>query len=275
MIKVKWELVLVMALAVALALAIFGLRIANPHDISWMHHDTVTGQFGWEMYRHDPDNYYPIATNRYSYPLMMPMAMFDNIPALALLLKLLVPVSPAPFQYVGPLFLIGIALQALFGWLALARSDARQVGRGLPGFPGHRHAVHRDHAYCAVPLPYHPHGADPAVAAARRAVALPAQRAGGGHRAHCVTYLAGVPRRHVQRLYHGDDADVLLRLPAEAGDRPRARLEACGWAPLPFMAGVLAMLTWGFIDFSGGKLLSGEGYQLFSANLFTLFDPEV
>ena len=56
----KLDAVAVAALAVALALAVFGLRIANPYDVSWIDVDTLTGQFGWEQYRRDPAHWFPI-----------------------------------------------------------------------------------------------------------------------------------------------------------------------------------------------------------------------
>jgi hypothetical protein len=107
------------ATSVGLALAIFGLRIADPHDVSWMTLDTVTAQFGWEQYRRDSAHFFPIISDRYSWPLTMPLAMFDPIPLISLLVKLVVPIGPSQIQYFGPVFLIGIVLQAGFAWLLL------------------------------------------------------------------------------------------------------------------------------------------------------------
>ena len=59
---------------VAAGLARFG-RIDSAVAFSG---DIVTGQFGWELYRADRQHWFPIATNRYSWPLSMPLAMFSS-----------------------------------------------------------------------------------------------------------------------------------------------------------------------------------------------------
>lgn len=274
MIKVKWELVLVMGLAVALALAVFGLRIGNPHDVGWIHDDTVTGQFAWEMYRQDPDHYYPVATNRYSYPLSMPIAMFDNLPAAALLVKLLVPTSGAPLQYFGPLFLIGIALQALFGWLAL-----REVTREKSG-AAYRASLALGTLFIAT-MPTllvrfqitHMVQTQQWLLLAALWLYVRSVRVGPLRTWRDFTllvFLAATFNAYIMVMTLMFYCGFLLKL---AMDRALTwRLAAL--VPVPFVAGALAMLIWGFIDPSGGKLLSGEGYQVFSANLYTLFDPK-
>ncbi len=114
--------------AVALALAIFGWRIADPGDVSWITGDAVTGLFGWKQYFTDPAHLYPMVSDRYSYPLTMPIAMFDIVPSAAFVVKLLASGESWPVQYFGPLFLIGAALQALAGWALL-----REVTPGKSG----------------------------------------------------------------------------------------------------------------------------------------------
>jgi len=272
--KLKWELVLVMGLAVALALAVAGTRVANPYDIGWMHDDTVTGQFAWEMYRRDPDHYFPVATNLYSWPQTMPMAMFDNMPAVALLVKLLVPTGNGPFQYMGPLFPIGIALQALFGWLALREVTPGKSGAAyraslalsalfiatMPTLLVRFHITH-------IVLTQH------WLLLAALWLYLRSPRVGQWRTLRNFTllvFLASSINIYLMVMTLMIYCGFLLKL---AMDR------ALGWrlaalAPLPFVAGALAMVIWGFIDFSGGRLLSGEGYQVFSANLFTFIDPK-
>jgi hypothetical protein len=272
--RLKWEVPLVMALAVALALAVYGLRIANPHDISWMHDDTVTGQFGWEMYRGDPDNYFPVATNRYSWPLAMPLAMFDTMPAMALVVKLLVPASQTPFQYVGPLFLIGIALQALFGWLSLREATREKSGAY------YRAALVIGALFIATTPALLVRFQIAHMVLTQQWLLLAAlwlfvrSVRVGPARTFCdftlLIFAAATFNTYLMVMALMFYCGFLLKL---AMDRALS-WKLAALAPLPFVAGVAAMLVWGFIDFSGGKLLSGEGYQVFSANLYTLFDPK-
>lgn len=271
--RINWEVPLVMLLAIALALAVFGLRIADPHNISWMHDDTVTGQFAWEMYRSDPEHYFPITTNRYSWPLTMPMAMFDNMPAVAMLMKLLVPAAVSPFQFVGPLFLIGIALQVLFGWLALREATRTKTGvyyraalalgaLFIATTPALLVRFHISHMVLTQQW----------LLLAALWLYVRSVRVGPGCTFRDYTLLLFVAASFnayimvmVLMFYCG----FLLKLAVERDlTWKRAAL-----MPVPFAAGAAAMLVWGFIDFSGGKLLAGDGYQVFSANLYTLFDP--
>lgn len=126
--RIRWEAVLAMVLSVALVLAVFGLRIANPFDTSWIDVDAVTAQFAWEQYRIDPHHFYPVESDRYSYPLAMPLAMFDVMPLVALVVKAITPAAIGQFQYFGPLFLLGVALQALFAWLLLRELTPKGSG---------------------------------------------------------------------------------------------------------------------------------------------------
>lgn len=116
------------AISLAIVLAIFGPGIANPHDVSWIQNEAVTTQFGWQQFRTDPAHIYPMVTNRYSWPLPMPVAIFDTIPIVSLAMKLLSPLLPPQFQYFGPVFVLGVALQALIAWACL-----REVTPGKSG----------------------------------------------------------------------------------------------------------------------------------------------
>ena len=115
-------------ISVLVTLAIFGPGIANPQDLGWLQGDAITGQFGWHQYRSDPAHWFPIVTDRGSYPLPMPVAIFGTIPFADFLLKLLSPILPEQFQYIGPLFVIGVALQAWLGWAVLR--EATPEGQG-------------------------------------------------------------------------------------------------------------------------------------------------
>jgi hypothetical protein len=116
------------AISLGIMLALFGLKIANPHDVSWIYEDAITAQFGWTQYRDDPAHLFPLISDRYSYPLTMPMAMFDNFPFIALIAKLCAPLLPAQFQYFGPFFLIGVVFQVLFAWLLIGEATRGRTG---------------------------------------------------------------------------------------------------------------------------------------------------
>ncbi len=118
------------ALALAVALAVFGLRIADPRDASWISGDAVTALFGWRQYLADPAHLFPVVSDRASWPLPMPVAVFDAIPIAALIAKALAPLLPAQFHYFGLAFLTGVFLQALFAWALLREATRGREGEG-------------------------------------------------------------------------------------------------------------------------------------------------
>lgn len=126
------------AVSVVITLAIFGIEIGNPLELGWLQGDAVTNQFGSHQYRNDPDHYFPVVTSRASYPLTIPVAMFGTIPFVDLVLKPFSSVLPQHFQYLGPLFVIGVAIQALVGWALLeeANPGVGSVGRKISLFIG-------------------------------------------------------------------------------------------------------------------------------------------
>lgn len=269
----RWDVPLIMALAVALALAVFGLRIANPHDLSWIDVDTVTSQFGWELYRADREHWFPIATDRYSWPLTMPLAMFDNMPLVALLVKALVPASLGPIQYFGPVFLIGMALQALFAWLLLREATPGRAGAA------HRTALALGALFLATSPTLLVRFQLSHMALTQHWLLLAALwlfarsgRVGAGRTLRhfaVLAFAAAAISIYLMAMVMMIYAGLVLKL---AMDRTVARKQLL-LVPLPVVAALLAMAVSGFIDFGGGKLFSGEGYRVFSANLYTLFNP--
>ena len=273
MIRVKWDAGLVMALAVCLALAVFGWRVANPFDVSWIDGDTLTSQFGWELYRADRAHWFPIATNRYSWPLSMPLAMFDNMPLIALVVKVLAPPSLGPVQYFGPIFLIGMALQGLFAWALL-----REVTRGREG-AAYRISLTLGALFLAASPTLLVRFQLSHIALTQHWLLLAAiwlmarsTRVGTGRTLRDFALLALVAAAinvYLMAMCMMVYAGLVLKL---AMDRAIARRQLL-LLPLPPITALLAMALSGFIMLGGGKLLSGEGYQVFSANLYTLFNP--
>ena len=271
--RAKWEVPLIMALAVALAIGIFGWRIANPFDLTWLDGDIVTSQFGWEQYRTDPERLFPIGTDRYSWPLFMPLAMFDNIPLVALAVKILVPASIGPVQYFGPVFLIGIAALALFGWLLL-----REMTRECSGTE-YRLALALGALFLATSPALYVRFQLTHVALTQHWLLLAAlwlfARSGRVGAARTLRdfallqFAAAAISIYLMVMTMMVFAGLVLKL---ALDRKISRRNLF-LLTLPLITAFLAMVVSGFVDFGGGKLLSGEGYQVFSANLFTLFNP--
>ena len=273
MIRAKWDMLLVMALGLGLAFAVFGWRVANPFDVSWIDGDTVTGQFAWELYRGDRAHWFPITSNRYSWPLSMPMAMFDNMPLIALAVKALAPPSLGPVQYFGPVFLIGMALQALFAWALL-----REVTRGREG-GAYRAALVLGALFLATSPTLLVRFQLSHMALTQHWLLLAAlwlmarsARVGTGRTLRDFTLLAFVAAAinvYLMVMCMMVFAGLVLMLAMRRAITRRQLL----LLPIPLLAALLAMALSGFIGFGGGKLFSGEGYQVFSANLYTLFNP--
>ena len=271
--QARWEVPLVMALAVGLALATFGWRIANPFDLSWIDGDTVTSQFAWELYRADRAHWFPIATDRYSWPLSMPLAMFDNMPLIALAVKAVTPASLGPVQYFGPVFLTGIGLQALFAWLLL-----REATQGRKG-AGYRLALATGTLFLATTPCLLVRFQLSHMALTQHWLLLAAlwlmARSGRVGAARTIRdfallhFAAAAISIYLMVMTMMVFAGLLLKL---AMDRALSRRTLL-MLPLPVLTALLAMWLSGFIGYGGGKLFSGEGYQVFSANLYTLFNP--
>ena len=270
--QAKWDVALVIALALGLALAVFGWRIANPFDLTWIDGDTVTSQFGWELYRADRAHWFPIATNRYSWPLAMPMAMFDNMPLIALAVKALAPPSLGPVQYFGPVFLIGMALQALFAWALL-----REVSRGREG-AAYRMSLVLGSLFLATSPTLLVRFQLSHMALTQHWLLLAAlwlmarsTRVGTGRTLRdfaLLAFAAAAINVYLMAMCMMVYAGLVLKL---ALDRALTRRQLL-LLPMPVLTVLLAMALSGFIAFGGGKLYSGEGYQVFSANLYTLFN---
>lgn len=261
------------ALAVALVLWLFGPRIADPFDLTWIDGDTVTGLFGWTLYRADPHHWFPVVSDRYAWPQAMPLAMFDVMPLVALAVKALVPASLGPVQYFGPLFVVGVGLQALFAFALLREA----TGKG--GAPAERVALLLGTLFLAtapillvrfqlshVSIAHH----WPLIAAlwlAARSTRVGPRRTVAGYAALLFVTAAMNPYLMVMGLmiYAGFALKCLVE---RALTWPLALL-----LPLPALTGYGALLLSGFMDPFGGALVHGEGYGFFSANLYTLFNP--
>jgi hypothetical protein len=110
------------------ALLVLGPVPLNPRNIHWLTWDPVTSHIGWELFRQDPHFHWPLTyTDRVGYPQGESVALMDVNALLAVLLKLLSPVLPEPFQYMGLEVVLASTLQFFFA-LRLFRL---LIGRGL------------------------------------------------------------------------------------------------------------------------------------------------
>ena len=124
----QWGPAAAAIISTAVVLAIFGPAIANPLDLAWIQGDAITNQFGWHQYQADPAHFYPIVTDRTSYPMPIPVSIFGTIPIIDVVLKLFASFLPAKVQYLGPAFVVGVALQAVLGWAILREATPDRTG---------------------------------------------------------------------------------------------------------------------------------------------------
>ncbi|MEO6718386.1 MAG: DUF6311 domain-containing protein [Novosphingobium sp.] len=264
---------LAMIVSVGLALAIFGLRIANPYDVSWISKDIVTGQFAWELYRADPAHWFPMVTDRYSYPMTMPLAMYDNLPLLAMAVKLLTPAGPGQLQYLGPAFVVGMALQALFAWLLLREATGRRTGwdyqlailLGTMFFTSAPILLTRV-AFTHMSLTHQ----WPVIASLWLYARSNRASLGRTLRDYSILeFVAGAINPYIMVMTLMIYGGFILKLSVDR----KVHLRNCALLIVPVLIGALALLISGFIDPLAGSLLPGPGYGHFSANLYSPFNP--
>ena len=108
--------VLALLLGTLLFTYVTGGAVINPLETDWlMFGDAAQHYLGWEFFRHTPVLQWPIGAN---YPLGMELSssivFTDSIPIAAYIAKLLNPILPATFQYLGIWIWICFSLQAYF-----------------------------------------------------------------------------------------------------------------------------------------------------------------
>lgn len=108
--------VLALLLGTLLFTYVTGGTVINPVDTDWlMFGDAAQHYLGWEFFRHTSVLQWPIGAN---YPLGMELSssivFTDSIPIAAYIAKLLNPILPATFQYLGIWIWICFLLQAYF-----------------------------------------------------------------------------------------------------------------------------------------------------------------
>ena len=267
---------LVFVLGASCALLVFGFGIANPLNTRWMTGDTVTMQFGWTQYRDDPTQMFSLTTNRASWPLPMHVALFDNVPLVAFMLRPIAQWLPRDFQYLGPLFVVGAGLQAVFGWLLL-----REATRDRQPHPSRAHHIALAIValfFATAPMLYvrffmgHPALTQHWTLLAALWLYTRASRVGVG--ASVVGFallLGGVGGINPYLLV----MNLLIYAAFVLHMARRGGLTWAKWCALvmPIAVASVALVAFGFFDPASAGVLPGVGYGYFSANMNALMNP--
>lgn len=122
------------AVAALFGLAVFlfgydGLRIANPTNVTWMlpGSDYAYHHAGWVFYRHAEWSLWPLGDiPDFQYPAGTTVGFMDGIPWVAVPMKLVAPLLPEHWQYIGPWLGLCFTLQGWFG-ARLAQAIAPRI----------------------------------------------------------------------------------------------------------------------------------------------------
>jgi hypothetical protein len=102
--KETWLLPASAIVAIIIYLITYGGATLVPTNVSWLmsaRGDWGTHYLGWFFYRNDPWRFPLGQISSYFYPLGTNVAFTDSIPLVAILFKLISPILPADFQYIG------------------------------------------------------------------------------------------------------------------------------------------------------------------------------
>jgi hypothetical protein len=104
-------------LGAALGLYLVGLERINPYNLSWLWGDLVQVYAAWVGARESGTGF--LQFTQMSYPLPIDVALFDPMPLFILVARPFSSFIPNSTQFFGCYFVLGLALQAMFGALAL------------------------------------------------------------------------------------------------------------------------------------------------------------
>jgi Family of unknown function (DUF6311) len=106
----------------------FGLFVVDPRNYDWLlHGDWKIHFLGWVLYRHGPWTIPLGATPHLAWPIGTSVGLTDSIPIFAYIFKLLSPLLPTDFQYIGLWMLLCFVLQGVFGALLMRTVTSRPV----------------------------------------------------------------------------------------------------------------------------------------------------
>lgn len=105
-------------------ISMYGIAVVNPGNIEWIFSgggDLAQHYLGWAFYRQS-DWSLPLGMAAdLAYPFSIPVTYMDAIPLFAILFKVLSPILPETFQYLGLFTLLSYMLQGGFAALILQR----------------------------------------------------------------------------------------------------------------------------------------------------------
>jgi hypothetical protein len=113
-----------------------GVGLANPTSYAWvLQGDWNTHFLGWHLFRHAPWTLPLGATPALAWPIGSSVGLTDSLPAAAFLFKLVDPLLPATFQYIGLWLLLCFILQGVMGarlmQLTTDRPAVQRLGAAL------------------------------------------------------------------------------------------------------------------------------------------------
>ena len=131
----SWGAPLAAALVGGLAMTIcLGPSLVDPSNIDWlMHADYRLHFLGWHLYRHGPWTLPLGAAPLLIWPIGSSTGLTDSIPLAGFFFKLIDPLLPATFQFIGLWLVSCFALQGLFGALIVQLATPRASLQFLGG----------------------------------------------------------------------------------------------------------------------------------------------
>lgn len=139
LVMMNWERLRPVAFCAAIGAAIFSLcfhlEILNPVNVHWLlQFDWGASFVGWEAYRHDAWRLPLGAESLLDWPTGDNIVFTDSLPALAVPFKILSPILPEPFQYIGLWFLSSLILQVYFGYRLSKKAGMDEFAALIGGF---------------------------------------------------------------------------------------------------------------------------------------------
>ncbi len=100
---------------------VIGWRQIDPGQLAWLRKDPAVYQAGWEFMRHAALNFPPTWLAHLDFPFGISAAYLDVIPLVAVPLKLVSPLLPRFFQYLGLYAALCLVLQTWFALRLMSR----------------------------------------------------------------------------------------------------------------------------------------------------------
>ena len=117
----SWAVPILAGLLGAIAFTVcLGPALVDPTNIEWLMYGDFSLHFlGWHLYRNGPWTIPIGATPHLIWPIGSSIGLTDSIPVAAFLFKLVDPILPETFQFIGLWLVLSFALQGVFGVLLM------------------------------------------------------------------------------------------------------------------------------------------------------------